>query len=132
MLALWLGAGILAGVQGAPEPQAAPRGDDAFHTSGARDRFWQAKAEEELQDLLEQAQDAVSKPVAARQAIADDFALVEWRELPQAPQIGALLAQLTAPQPDYTALAASILAEMERARMNARRKRDIEAIMVLM
>jgi hypothetical protein len=110
----------------------APRGDDAFRTSGAREGFWKAKAEEELQGLLEQAQEAISKPVEARKAVADDFALIEWEALPQAPQIGAVLSALVKPQPDYTALAAMIMAEMERLRIKARRKRDIEALMVLM
>lgn len=112
----------------------APRGDDAFRTSGARDRFWQAKAEEELADLLEQAQEAVRAPVAARQAVADEFQLIEWEDLPQARQIGEILQSLTAPQPDYTHLAALILAQMERIeaeRTKARRKRDIEAVMLL-
>lgn len=114
-----------------PAAVVAPRGDDAFRTSGARDSFWKAKAEAELAELLEAAQEAVRQPVAARQAVADDFALIEWEALPQAPQIGAVLKALIKPQPDYTALAAMILAEMERLRIMARRKRDIEAVMLL-
>ena len=112
----------------------APRGDDAFRTSGARDRFWQSKAEEELAELLEQAQEAVRAPVAARKAVAEEFALIEWQAMPQAPQIGAMLEQLTAPTPDYTHLAAMILEQMQRieaARIKARRKRDIEAVLLL-
>lgn len=132
---LTLNGDVLALYLGDVVPVAAPRGDDAFRTSGARERFWQAKAEEELGELLEHAEAALSAPVEARQAVADEFQLIEWEDLPQARQIGEILSGLTAPQPDHTHLAALILAQMERieaARIKARRKRDIEAIMVLM
>lgn len=108
------------------------RGDDAGPSP--RERFWQQKAEEELEELLERAKEAVRRPVKARVAVADEFQLVEWEALPQARQIGEMLQALTAPQPDYTELAGLILAEMQRieaARVKARRKRDVEAVMLL-
>jgi hypothetical protein len=111
-----------------------PRGDDAFRTSGQRERFWQEKAEEQLADLLDRAEEAVRAPRKARERVVEAFALVEWESLPQAPRTRDLLAALDVPQPDYTALAALILsirAEIEAERVKRRRKRDIEAVLLL-
>lgn len=113
------------------EISAIPRGDDAFRTSGQRERFWKRKAEEELQDLLERVEDVVRKPVAVRRAVVDDFALVEWETLPVAPKTREMLAKLDDPQPDYTAIAALVLIQRQEMR-RARKRRDEDALMRIM
>lgn len=101
----------------------APRGDDAFRTSGARERFWAGKAEEYLQDRLEELPRIAKRPKRARRRFAEAFLQgVEAYDLPQ-PRVDALtaiLSDLTAPAPDFTALA---LAAQEYLTMMAREKR---------
>lgn len=112
-----------------------PRGDDAFRTSGQRERFWRERAEEQLEDLLDRAEEAVSAPIEARREVSEAFALVEWERLPQAPKTREILEAINAPQPDYTAIAALILAQrqqIETERRIRRRRRDESALMALM
>ena len=112
----------------------APRGDDAFRTSGHRERFWQAKAEEQLASLIDRAEQAIGEPRKARREVAEAFALVEWEALPQAPKTREMLAAIVAPQPDYTEIAALIMVirgEIEAERKTRRRKRDMEALLLL-
>ncbi len=115
----------------APPP---PRGDDAFRSSGQRDRFWQERAEEELAELLDRVDGAAEAAERAPEAIVEAFALVDWEALPAAPRTREMLAALSVPQPDYTIIAALVLAqrqEIEAARVRRRRKRDIEAVILL-
>lgn len=66
--------------------------------------------------------------------MAEAFALVEWQELPEAPRTRDLLATLKAETADYTHIAALVMqirAEIEAERSKRRRKRDMEALMVL-
>jgi len=112
-----------------------PKGDDAFRTSGQRERFWKEQAEEALEALLDRVQGAVRQPQKARQEVAEAFALVEWESLPVAPKTREMLAEMAAPQPDYTAIAALILAqrqEIERERSVRRKRRDEAALMAIM
>lgn len=111
-----------------------PRGDDAFRSSGQRDRFWQERAEEELAELLDRVDGAAEAAERAPEAIVEAFALVDWEALPAAPRTREMLAALSVPQPDYTIIAAMVLAqrqEIEAARIRRRRKRDIEAVLLL-
>ena len=111
-----------------------PRGDDAFGSTGQRERFWRAKAEEQLEDLLERAEQAATAPQKARKRVAEAFALVEWQELPEAPRTRDLLATLKANEADYTHIAALVMqirAEIEAERTRRRRKRDLEAVLML-
>lgn len=113
---------------------AAPRGDDAFRTSGQRERFWREQAEEQLEELLERAEQAATAPRKARRRVVDAFALVEWEKLPEAPRTRDLLASLRSEQPDYMLIAALVLQirqEIEADRVKRRRKRDLEAVMML-
>lgn len=118
----------------APVTPPAPRGDDAFRSSGQRDRFWQERAEEELAELLDRVDVAAEAAERAPEAIVEAFALVDWEALPAAPRTREMLAALSVPQPDYTIIAALVLAqrqEIEAARVRRRRKRDIEAVLLL-
>lgn len=113
---------------------ARPRGDDAFRTSGQRERFWQKKAEDELEELLDRAEQAATAPQKARERVVEAFALVEWEKLPEAPRTRDLLASLKAEIPDYTAIAAMVMAirqEIEAERVRRRRKRDLETVLLL-
>jgi hypothetical protein len=112
-------------------PVAPPRGDDAFRSAGERERFWQRKAEAELQDLLDRVEAVVRKPVAARMAVVEDFALVEWEDLPIAPKTREMLAKLDDPQPDYTGIVALVLIQRQEIRL-ARKRRDEDALMQIM
>ncbi len=112
-----------------------PRGDDAFRSSGQRERFWKERAEEQLDDLLDRVQEAAKEPRKARQEVAEAFALIEWEELPQAPKTREMLAQLVAPQPDYTVIAALVIAQreqIERERRIRRKRRDEASLMAIM
>ena len=118
----------------------APRGDDAFRTSGARERFWAGKAEEYLQDRLEELPRIAKRPKRARRRFAEAFLEgVEAYDLPQ-PRVDALtaiLSDLTAPAPDYTALALAVqeyldrMAREKRAWRQMRDERDIKALQAL-
>lgn len=112
----------------------ASRGDDAFRSHGARNKFWQEKAEDELEALLDQAEEAAEAPKQTRQSVVEAFALVEWEELPAAPRTRDLLQSLKAKAPDYTHIAALVIAirqQIEADRTRRRRKRDLEAVLLL-
>lgn len=115
----------------------APRGDDAFRTSGARERFWAGKAEEYLQDRLEELPRIAKRPKRARRRFAEAFLQgVEAYDLPQ-PRVDALtalLSDLTAPAPDFTSLALAAqeyLTRMAREKRVWRDERDIMALKAL-
>lgn len=112
----------------------APRGDDAFRSSGQREQFWRTKAEAQLEELLDRAEQAATAPPKARARVVEAFALVEWEKLPEAPTTRDLLATLKADEADYTHIAALVMAireEIEAERTKRRRKRDIEAVLML-
>ena len=115
---------------------AAPRGDDAFASSGARERFWARKAEEWLEEHLPELKEAAKAPKAKRKRIARAvIADVIEAPAPYRPQINAALEiarRLLAP--DYTALAMQVAAELaaiEAVRTQIRRRRDMEAVLLL-
>lgn len=112
-------------------PVTVRRGDDA----GLRERFWKAKAEEWLAEHLEQLPAVARKPRRARRRFVEAF--MEQAEALDLPRINALetmMAGLTAPTPDHTALALAMmdyLARVRRERRRWRENRDIEALMAL-
>lgn len=112
------------------------RGDDAFASSGARERFWARKAEEWLEEHLPDLKEAAQAPKAKRKRIARAvIADVIEAPAPYRPQINAALEiarRLLAP--DYTALAMQVAAELaaiEAVRTQIRRRRDMEAVLLL-
>jgi len=115
------------------------RGDDAFGSSGARERFWRKRAEDWLQENLPELQDAISAPKRERKRIARDFlaAVPETNDSELRPVLTAaanIARALLAPAPDYTALAMQVAHEMalvEQAKAKRRRQRDAEAILLL-
>lgn len=118
-----------------------PRGDDAFKTSGQRERFWRAKAEEWLEDRLEAVKRAARGPQRARKRLATRIAAdvpAFVSEIPDlAPRVDALARlgeRLQAPQVDYTAIAQAVAAQMaliEAWNTRQRRRRDMEALLIL-
>lgn len=111
------------------------RGDDA---PSPRERFWRAKQDEWEEQALKRVAQAVSKPKKARKRFVADF-LREIEKDAVAASFGpsrldTVIAGLSQPTPDYTALAAVIaaqLAEIEAERAKRRRKRDLEALLLL-
>ncbi len=127
---------------GAASSETAPivtvrRGDDA----GARRRFWEAKAEEWLQERLEAVQRAAKGPARGRKRLATRIIadMPEFvSELPEfASRVDALerlTAKLLAPQVDYSQIAQAVAAQMAFAEAWAtkqRRRRDVEALLML-
>jgi hypothetical protein len=136
MIALWLAAGLLAGANVAQPPPVIIRGDDG---GSYRERFWRAQAEEWFEaqfDKIESATTSRAKRRLATRITADVPAFIS--AIPElAPRVTALetigqaLAQTA---PDYTALANAVAAQMaliEAWKTKERRRRDMEAIMVL-
>ena len=114
-----------------------PRGDDAFRSAGKREEFWAEQAEEWLADKMEQLPEVAKRPARARRRFAEAFLQgVDRFDLPQ-PRVDALqalLADLTAPAPDYTALAmqaAEWMKRMAREKRRWRDDRDMRALMLL-
>lgn len=113
------------------------RGDDG----GERERFWRRKAEEWLEDYLEKLPEVAKKPARTRRRAAkrllEDAEAMAAQIPPLAPRIdyiAALVRQLAEPRPDYTALATAIAAQMEQVEAEKRarrRKRDLEAVLLL-
>lgn len=105
-----------------------------------RAKFWSQKQSEWLEDRLEQIKQAAPKPRKARKRIAREI-LTELPQIaestPQSLQIDvvrSLLERIAAPSPDYTAIAAVVAAQMqqiEAERTARRRKRDMEAVLIL-
>ncbi len=115
-----------------------PRGDDAFRSSGARERFWAAKAEEWLEDRLEEAREAVQEDEKAEFAAEIGpkitTALMQWPEF--APAIDAVAKIATAmraeePDPAIWTLIAAVELQRKQVRI-ARKRRDEDALMLIM
>lgn len=113
------------------------RGDDA----GARERFWRAQAEEWLEERLDAIKRAARGPQRARKRLAarivsDVPSFVS--EIPEfAPRIDALARlgeRLQEPTVDYTAMAQAVAAQLaliEAWNTRQRRRRDMEALLIL-
>lgn len=122
-------------------PSVAQRGDDAFRSNGARERFWRRKAEEWLEDHLEQTLRATKKKKSARKragtriVAAANAAAAEMPEIaPKIDLIARFAAQLSAPDPDLMAIATAVAAQLEQVeteKRTRRRKRDLEAVLLL-
>lgn len=117
------------------------RGDDAFRSSGSREEFWRRKAEEWLEEHLQRVQSAAGEGRSARKRAARriveaaERALVEMPQIaPRIDMIAAFARQLAEERPDFTALAAAVAAQMaqvEAEKRARRRKRDLEAVLLL-
>lgn len=84
---------------------------------------------------MDRVQKVVRKPRAARREVAEKFELIEWEDLQIAPKTREMLAEITRPRPDYTAIAEMVLAmrqQIEAERRVRRRQRDEKALMALM
>lgn len=112
------------------------RGDDAgFRSAGAREQFWKAKAEEWLGDRLEEAREAVQAETKAEFAavIAPKVtvALMQWPEFrPMIDAVSRLASAMKVEEPDPQIWAQ--IAEIERQRRVMRRRKDENALMMLM
>lgn len=110
-------------------PVTVRRGDDA----GARERFWKARAEEWLAERLEQVPAIAKRPRRARRRFVEAFLeQAEAWELPRIAALETMMADLIAPQPDYTALALEMAEYLERTRRERRRWREGRDVMALM
>ena len=114
-------------------------GIDLRHT-GARERFWQAKATEWLDERLATIARAKGKPQRVRKRVADRAVdvpayVLEVPELaPIASALDGLADRIAAPQPDYTELARQVAAYREAVaawNTKQRRRRDAEALLLL-
>jgi hypothetical protein len=120
------------------EIAARPRGDDAFRSTGAREGFWRAKAEEWLEDQLEEAREAVQEgekaEFAAEIGPKITVALMQWPEF--APAINAvqrLAAAMKVEEPDPAIWTLIAAVELQRKEMRlARKRRDEDALMRIM
>lgn len=132
---------LLAGIASGAAPATGGRGDDAFRSAGAARKFWADKADEWLEQSLDRIKAAAPKSEVAREAVADDILseagdrMMDWPAF--APQIDAVqrIAQrLAVPTVDYSEIARYIAEQMqavEAARRVMRRKRDLEALLLL-
>ena len=113
----------------------APRGDDAFRTSGQREAFWKRRSEEWLEDRLERIEEVALEPRKTRRKFAVNFLeRAEALEVPRIDALAPLMAMLQAEVPDYTALAMEVAewrARIAADRRARRDKRDIEALRAL-
>lgn len=133
--------GLLAGIASGSVAVSGGRGDDAFRSAGASRRFWDDRAAAWLQESIDRAQEAATKPLQARAGIAGSIVaetqerLLEWPAF--APQINAIQRiadRLLAPTVDYSEFAryaAEQMQAIEAARRAIRRKRDLEALLML-
>lgn len=117
-----------------PDAVTVRRGEDGGG-AGARERFWAAKAEEWLEERLEQVPQIARRPKRARRRFIEAFLTqAEAMDLPRVDALADMMAGLVAPQPDYTDLAAAMMEYLARARRERRKwrdERDIRALMAL-
>lgn len=109
------------------------RGDDA----GSRERFWAGKSEEWLKAKVSRIEAVSRKPRRARVRFAEAFLeAIDDHALPEArvDALTSLIADLTAPAPDYTALAMAArewLDRIAREKRQWRDSRDVRALIAL-
>lgn len=135
--AAWLDDGGIFDVIEPPLPPVIIRGDDGGFSR--RERFWRAQAEEWFEaqyGKIEAATTARAKRRLATRITADVPEFISG--IPElAPRVTALetiAARFAEPAPDYTALANAVAAQMaliEAWQTKERRRRDMEAILVL-
>ena len=115
---------------------AARKGDDGgFRSAGKREQFWKARAEEWLGDRLEEAREAVQTETKAKFAeiVAPKVtvALMQWPEFkPMIDHITKLADAMRVQEPDPQIWLQ--IAEIEQQRRIFRRRRDEEALFILM
>lgn len=137
MITLWLAAGLLTGASEVVTVTPRALGDDG----GVRRRFWKAKAEEWLREQLEAIEAAVGRPQRARKRLATRIVgtvpafVAESDDLaPRLAAVERLAAMVAKPAPDYSAIAEAVAAQMAAIagwQAKERRRRDMEALMVL-
>lgn len=114
---------------------ARPRGDDAFRSYDARAKLWTRKAEEWLASRIEEVTAVAEKPRKQRKRFIADFMrqthelAPEW-SIKQSDFAAQIVEALKPAEIDMTALAL-VVAEYQAAMLARRRKRDNEAIMIL-
>lgn len=115
---------------------APPRGDDAFRSHGARDRFWTRKAEDWLASRIAQVAEVARKPRKQRKRFIADFMrqteilAPEW-SIKQQDMAARIIETLKPADIDMAALGRAVQAY--QAAMRARRqRRDMESLAVLM
>jgi len=118
-------------------PSTFRRGDDA----GARERFWQAKAEEWLGQRLKAVERAAQRPKRARKKAASriaadlsDFLIEVPSFSPRVDALAELVERLSAPTVDYSEIAAAVQAQMDLVaawNTRQRRRRDMDALLIL-
>jgi hypothetical protein len=104
------------------------RGDDA----GTIRRFWEKRAQDWIDDNLERLHEAKKAKAKRRviQVIIESAAAMESPPVPIAALAG-IKSALRSDAPDYTAIAAELIAVLEQKRRAIRKRRDIEALLVL-
>lgn len=106
-------------------PVVRARGDDG----GERRRFWEKRADEWIDANLEKLQTA-RKPARVIRVVLESAESMETLPIPTA-AIDQIRAAMERPAPDYTMIAASLIAVLEQKKRAIRKRRDIEALIVL-
>jgi hypothetical protein len=106
-------------------PVVRARGDDG----GTLRRFWKKRADEWVEENLEKLQTA-RKPARVIRVVLESAESMETLPIPVA-AIDQIRAAMDRPAPDYTMIAASLIAVLEQKKRAIRKRRDIEALLVL-
>ena len=134
------------GTDGVVEPPVG-RGDDApgMRYGNEREGFWRKKADDWLEEYLDRIPEVAKQPKRKKRKLAAEFEaefakisqefMANSEEIPaRVDAVAGLIEQLKQPSPDYSALAAmvaDIQAQIQADRTRRRRKRDIEAVLIL-
>lgn len=110
-------------LEDAPTPRA--RGDDG----GAARRFWESRAAQWIEANLEKLQTA-RKPARVIRVVLESAERQEADPLPPA-VVAQVRAAMDRPAPDYSAIAATLIVALEQKRRAIRKRRDIEALILL-
>ncbi len=110
-------------------------GDDA---PSAREQFWRKQAEKWLEERIVEAPKVAKRSKKKRKAFVQAF-LADASEIlakspefePRIDHVKALVTQLDAPRPDYTALAQLAAKVQQEQALRARRERDLAAVLIL-
>jgi hypothetical protein len=114
------------------------RGDDAFRSSGERENFWRARAEEWVEDRLDEAREAVRDDEKAEFVATVPgkvtVALMQWPEFaPVITAVSKLASAMKSQEPDREIWSLIAAVELQRKEMRlARRRKDEDALMRIM
>lgn len=101
------------------------RGDDG----GERRRFWDKRAEEWIEANLGKLQ-STRKPARTIRVVLESMESLAAPPVPVA-ALDQIRSAMNAKTPDYTAIAADLIAVLEQKKRAIRKRRDIEALIVL-